>query len=267
MTEAIPTDEPVTRSTALGGTGAAAGVEVGDVHGSGPDEYDELLAALGRTYEDDVRVAVHEAGHAVCARLLGNSVGGVTVDATERYDGLCWGAGHKEAFGEGRGDASDLRAVLAPMMPQAGEQSTSVADLFAASYAHSIELMAGCAAEAMVLGEQGMGGADDLRQARELAMLFCKSEQAAESFVQHCKIAARDVLMPYGDVVIALSAVLRIKRSLDGVEIDQVISDVQMRKALAIEKRRRAEWRAAEALAAEFGAQCIPLHPASGRSR
>ena len=44
------------------------------------DEYDELLAALGRTEEQDRRIAVHEAGHALCARLLGHEVGGVTVN-------------------------------------------------------------------------------------------------------------------------------------------------------------------------------------------
>jgi hypothetical protein len=58
--------------------------------------------------------------------------------------------------------------------------------------------------------------ADDLRQARELALLICRSEEAIETFVAHCVIAARDLLMPYGDVVMGLSIVLRIKRTLDG---------------------------------------------------
>ena len=34
------------------------------------DEYDAMLASLGRTKEYDQRIAIHEAGHAVCARLL-----------------------------------------------------------------------------------------------------------------------------------------------------------------------------------------------------
>ncbi|MBR1151204.1 hypothetical protein [Bradyrhizobium sp. JYMT SZCCT0428] len=37
--------------------------------------------------------------------------------------------------------------------------------------------------------------------------------------------------MPYGDVVITLSTVLRIKRTLGGREIDQIILDVEPRKA------------------------------------
>jgi hypothetical protein len=256
MTKAIPAKERAFLSTALGGTVATACVEDVDA-GGGPDAYGELLAALGRSYEDDVRIAIHEAGHAVCARLLGNPVGGVTVQPTARYDGICWGPEHEEAFAEGRGDASDVGAVLADVMPKVGEQIDSVSDVFASVYAHCIELMAGGCAETMLLGEHGAGAADDLRQARELALLFCRSEAAAESFIAHCKVAARDMLTPYGDVVIALSVVLRIKRTLDGAEIDEIISDVQARKTLAIEQRRRAQWRTAEASAAEFRAEFI----------
>ncbi|WP_283816907.1 hypothetical protein [Bradyrhizobium sp. AUGA SZCCT0283] len=39
----------------------------------------------------------------------------------------------------------------------------------------------------------------------------------------------------------ALSIVLRIKRTLDGVEIDTIISDVEARKASALERQRRAD--------------------------
>ncbi|SDJ74860.1 hypothetical protein SAMN05216338_106336 [Bradyrhizobium sp. Rc2d] len=57
----------------LGGMEAAAQVEVGD-SGSGlnaeVDEYYKLLSSLGRTYDEDCRVAIHEAGHIASARLL-----------------------------------------------------------------------------------------------------------------------------------------------------------------------------------------------------
>ncbi|MBP2434154.1 hypothetical protein [Bradyrhizobium elkanii] len=33
---------------------------------------------------EDVRIAIHEAGHAVCARVLGHAVGGVTVSIRTR---------------------------------------------------------------------------------------------------------------------------------------------------------------------------------------
>jgi len=82
------------------------------------------------------------------------------------------------------------------------------------------------------------------RQAREPAMLICTSEEAVESFIAHADVAARDLLFPYGDVVMVLSTVLCIKRTLDGSEIDKIISDAQAHKALAAERWRRQQWQA-----------------------
>lgn len=261
MSEEKPAEEGNMRpANFLGGPGAVAHVEVDD-NGSGPDaevdEYDGLLAALGRTYDQDCRIAIHEAGHIVAARLLGHSLGGATVDPGTGYEGRVWGERHVEAFTEDRGDAADVRGAIAPMMPKAGEDISSVSDVFANVYSHCIELAAGRAAEHMLLGDDDSRSAiDDLRQARELALLFCKSEQAIETFIAHCDVAARDLLMPYGDLVMALSIVLRIKRTLDGAEIDAIIRDVETRKALAMEQRRRVEWRTAELAAARFRAGC-----------
>ncbi|MGY4365260.1 hypothetical protein ACVW1A_001325 [Bradyrhizobium sp. LB1.3] len=220
-------------------------------------EYNDLLKQLGRTEEQDQRIAVHEAGHAICARLLGHAVGGVTVspDSVRGSEGMCWGIGHAEAFAAVRGDASDVRKALAPMMPEAGEDRASFADVYASVYGHCTELLAGGAAESLFSQHGAAGVSDDLRQARELALLICKSEEAVETFIAHCDVAARDLLMPYGDVVIVLSTVLRIKRTLDGAEIDEIISDVQARKALAVEHRRRADWCARELSAKSFSSE------------
>lgn len=210
------------------------------------DEYDDLLALLGRTYDQDCRVAIHESGHAVCARLLGHTVGGVTVDPdpVRGSQGLCWGIGHSEAFAAGRGDASGVREALAPMMPKAGEDSRSVSDVFASVYAHAIELMAGRAAERILLDGEPVPPVDDLRQARELALLICKSEDAIGTFIAHCEIAARDLLIPHADILMVASIVLRIKRTLDGAEIDKIIRDVVARNALENEHLRRKQWQA-----------------------
>jgi hypothetical protein len=247
-------------ATSLAEKEAAACVGVGTGNGSGLDvggaEYDKLLASLGRTEEEDQRIAVHEAGHAVCARLLGHPLGGATVDPGTGYQGRVWGERHVEAFANGRGDASDVREALAPLMPQAGEDRSAISDVFGNVYAHCIELMAGRAAERMLLGDRDPEpSVDDLRQARELAMLICTSEEAIATFIAHCDIAARDLLLPYGDVVMALSIVLRIKRTLDGAEIDKLISDIQTRKAQAAERRRRADWNKRELSARNFLAE------------
>src|SRR4051812_33003529 len=238
MTKGIPADEcGASAATTLGGKAAAAGVEGNSEVGGGPDEvadeYDELLRTLGRTPEHDHRIAIHEAGHALCARLLGHDVGGITVnpDAARGYEGLCWGVGHSEAFAGGGGDACDVLDTLSEHMPEAGEDRRTMADIFENVYNKCLEFLAGRAAERMLIDGEPPTPADDLRQARELALLICKSEEALETFIAHCDVAARDLLMPYGDVLIVLSTVLRIKLTLDGAEIDEIISDVQARKS------------------------------------
>ena len=57
-----------------------------------------------------------------------------------------------------------------------------------------------------------------------------------------------------------LNTVLRIKRTLDGAEIDKIISDVETSKALAMERRRRADWRKRELAASRFRAECDHCH-------
>jgi hypothetical protein len=89
-------------------------------------------------------------------------VGGATVDPGPGYEGRVWGERHVEAFAEGRGDASDVREALAPMMPKAGEDRSTVSDVFSSVYVHCIELMAGRAAEVILLEDTPAPPADDL---------------------------------------------------------------------------------------------------------
>ena len=81
--------------------------------------------------------------------------------------------------------------------------------------------------------------------------------------IAHCDIAARDLLLPHGDVLMTLSIVLRIARTLDGAEIDKIISDMEARKALAIEHHRRDDWRKRELSADSFEAACNHVNDAS----
>jgi hypothetical protein len=85
----------------------------------------------------------------------------------------------------------------------------------------------------MLLDGEPAVPADDLRQARDLGLLICRSEEAIETFTEHCDVAARDLLMPHRDLQIVLSTILCIRRTLDGAEIDKIIWDVEAQKALA----------------------------------
>jgi hypothetical protein len=61
--------------------------------------------------------------------------------------------------------------------------------------------------------------------------------------------------------VIVLSTVLRIKRTLDGAEIDEIISGLQAAKALAIERHRRMQWDRTVKSAAAFKPGCWTKEP------
>jgi hypothetical protein len=69
------------------------------------------------------------------------------------------------------------------------------------------------------------------------------------------------LLLPYGDVVMTLSIVLRIKRTLDAAEIDKIIADVQARKAVAVERWRRKRWKRVIENATSFAAQTASASP------
>jgi hypothetical protein len=250
-------------ATSLAGTEAAACVGMGNAgDGSGldeaSDEYDELIASLGRTEEEDERIAVHEAGHAVCARLLGHPLGGATVDPDPngKYGGLVWGPRHSVAYGkdDDGDDVPELCDNPRDLMPQDGEPRSDAADVYLHALNRCIELVAASVAERLLLEGEPVPSVSDIEHTIKYAPLVCRSPEAAERFIRLCETMADDLLRPHGDVVIVLSTVLRIKRTLNGPEIDEVISDVQTRKALAIEQQRRADWRKSDQLR-----NCTPM--------
>ena len=75
---------------------------------------------------------------------------------------------------------------------------------------------------------------------RELARLIRSSDESVETCIAHCDVAARDLLMP---------------RTMNGTEVDQLISDVLARKARAIELARRADCKRRELSARTFLAE------------
>ena len=73
-----------------------------------------------------------------------------------------------------------------------------------------IELVAASTAERMLLEGEPVASASDVEHTIKYASLVCRSPEAAERFIRLCETMADDQLLPYGDVVIALSTVLRI---------------------------------------------------------
>jgi hypothetical protein len=211
------------------------------------DWYDDLLDALGRSYDEDVRISLHESGHTIAQLLLGEPVGFVTVNPADGYEGCVRGEWGIRGFVKEGGkvlDAGDVRAVLAPCMPLPGEDRAKVSDIFSTVHAKCIQYASGKVAERMLLDGEPSFASDDIRQARELAALICSSEKAIDSFLDHCEIAAHDLLAPYVPLLMSLQLVLRIKRSLTGDEVNRVIATALAQFDLASERARRRRWAA-----------------------
>ncbi len=231
------------------------------------DEYDDLLAELGRTEDEDERIAIHEAGHAVAARLLGKPLGGATInpDPNGKFGGLVWGPRHSVAFGsdDDADDVPELCDNLRELMPQDGEARGDAADIYLHVLDRCVELAGASVAERMLLPGEPVLSVGDVEQAVGLATLICKSAEAVELFLAFCEQRAHDLLYPHGPIIMALSTVLKIRRTLTGAEIDDVIATTVAGLQLAAERKRRADWRNAELTAARFRAECEPLDAAA----
>jgi hypothetical protein len=264
MTEGIPAGEvPQQLAASPAGTVTAARVGAGNADNGGGheevDEYDELLASLGRTEEHDQRVAIHELGHVFVNRLIGNSsIDEVTINPGDGYDGLCRGA-RRAAFVSGGAigvDARVIREVLQPLMPREGEDRRAQSDVFQSVLDAVTELMAGEVAERMLLDGEPTSSGDDRRQGRELGALICKTPAAIDRLILFCEQQAYDLLAPYATVLMSMQIVLRIHRTMSGEEMDRAIATVVAGQTLAVEHIRRADWRKRELAAASFHAEC-----------
>jgi hypothetical protein len=81
-------------------------------------------------------------------------------------------------------DVPDLCCKIGPLVPGPGEPRNDIVDMVAHVHHRVIELMAGTAAEALLLADDPPWDAlSDLRQARALASLVCTSEQSIEALI------------------------------------------------------------------------------------
>jgi hypothetical protein len=210
------------------------------------DPYLEHLAKLGRSEDDDLRISVHEAGHPICARLLGQPLGGATInpDPNGKYGGLVWGPRHSVAFGrdDSADDVPELCDKLRTFMPQDGEPRADAADVYLHALNRCIELAAAAVAERMLLPGEPVPSVSDIEQAVGLASLCCRSAEAVERFLAFAEQQAHDLIYPHVPIIMSLATVLRIRRTLTGEEIDKVIATTHARLVLAAERERRRDW-------------------------
>jgi hypothetical protein len=199
---------------------------------------DDVEPVAVRSPVDDWRIALHEAGHVVVGRALGEQVGGVTIVAGPDFGGLTWGPlGNSARLSATDADeCPDLCEKLAGVMPGPGEPRIDAAEIYAHVFVRVIDLCAGTAAETLLHPDcEPWVAHSDIRQARALASLICSSESAIDAYLIFALAEAKALINQHRAAVLAIARALMIHRTLDAVIIHEII-------ALAPERARRADW-------------------------
>jgi hypothetical protein len=181
------------------------------------------------------------------------------------YSGLTWSSGSKRALrGKAAYDADsaahDAVAVrvadrIARQMPLPGEPRDGAADIFAVVQAEVIGLMGGGAAEMALLGDAPPQFiASDMLSANAIAGIICRTPASRAAFTEHCYQEALAIIERTKPVVLALARALidHPERTLNAVEIDQVIGAMLAAEAAEAEAQRRRDWKRIERSAASF---------------
>jgi hypothetical protein len=214
------------------------------------------LHVLGRrSPETDRRIAIHEAGHVVAGRALGQLVGGVTIEPGENYSGATWGPNSDPSSFFTSEETIATCAALSSLMPAFGEPRDDAAVELVQTHARVIELLAGTEAERLLYpDEPPLNAPHDVAEARAHAALICCSPAAVGAFLAYAKIEASELIRLHRHLVQAIAAALIERRTLDGIAIDIIIADTSAREALRIERERRAAWSRSIEYAATFEA-------------
>jgi hypothetical protein len=202
----------------------------------------------GRSELDDWRIALHEAGHTVVGRALGEEVGGVTIVEGPDYGGLTWGPKGNSSRLSSVDEQPDLCAMIAASMPAFGEPRVNAAEVFTLCHVRVVDLCAGTAAETLLHPACAPWIAhSDVREARKIASMVCTSDAAIDAYLAFGLAEAKAPIIEHRAAVWAIAEALMVHRTLDSTQIDNII-------ASAPELARRAEWARVLENATEFAA-------------
>jgi hypothetical protein len=190
----------------------------------------------GRSELDDWRIALHEGGHVVVGRALGEEVGGVTIIPGPDFGGLTWGPKGNSSRLSSLDEKPDICAQIAASMPAFGEPRVNAAEIFTFCHVRVVDLCAGTAAETILHPACAPWIAhSDIREARKIASMVCTSEAAIDAYLGFGLAEAKALIEQHRAAVLAIAEALMILRTLDADQIDTII-------ASAPERARRADW-------------------------
>ena len=193
-----------------------------------------------RSELDDWRIALHESGHVVVGRALGEEVGGCTIEPGPDYGGLTWGPLGNSSRLSSTDEVPDLCEKLAGVMPGDGEPRSAAAEIFAHIHVRVVDLCAGTASETLLHPDcEPWVAHSDIRQARALASMICSSESAIDAYPMFGLAEAKALIVRHRAAVLAIARALMAHRTLNATQIHEII-------ALAPERARRADWKIVE---------------------
>jgi hypothetical protein len=208
-------------------------------------------AGAGRSELDDWRIALHEAGHVVVGRALGEEVGGVTIVPGPDFGGLTWGPKGNSSRLSSLDEKPDICAKITALMPAFGEPRVNAAEIFTYCHVRVVDLCAGTAAETILHPACAPWIAhSDIREARKIASMICTSEAAIDAYLGFGLVEAKALIEQHRAAVLAIAEALMVHRTLDAEQIDTII-------ATAPELARRADWALVEGNAAASAARSL----------
>jgi hypothetical protein len=176
---------------------------------------------ISRRSQIDYRIAIHESGHTVVGRLLGQPVAGSTINFTGGHHGCTWA--DDAALQPGAETVADICRQLTPLMPGIGDDRADIAVELERAGCHVIELLAGPLADEMFCAARLPGTEHDEAEARAIAALIVRSPHSIESYIAFALAETRALLSDHRGVVLAVAEGLIQHRTLIGEEIDRII--------------------------------------------
>jgi hypothetical protein len=157
-----------------------------------------------------------------------------------------FGLGFFERYADAATDISgfEFAARMKPMLPRPGEaRDDAAANILMHATNRTIEVAAGTIAEAMLLEGPPWPAPHDRAQEASFANLICTTPESAAAFIRLAEAQCRDLLEPHLHVVASLADALRVRRSMTGSEVDQLIAAALASASVEQECRRRDDWR------------------------
>jgi hypothetical protein len=212
------------------------------------------------------RVAAHEAGHCLASRLVGSNIHSVTIcpDADRGFEGRCRRSGPPSPLSLNLDAVTscldnetveiiEICALLEKLTPEIGSGRVESSEFITRATTNAIELVAGEAAELLLYPNLApLGAVHDHTDARAFAGVAVASSAAVPALLAYAQAEAAGLLLANIGILRALAAALAATGTLDGDEVDRIISETLAAEALAIERRRRDDWQRRQASAARF---------------